>query len=61
MVAVRDDDAVLADGHGVELDVLAYALGVAGLEVESEGEGAHERGRKQQERQKEAWAGDRHV
>lgn len=51
MVAVGDDDAVLADGHGVELDVLADALGVAGLEVESEGEGAHERGRKQQERQ----------
>lgn len=30
------DDGVLAHGHGVELDVLGYALGVAGLELESE-------------------------
>lgn len=36
-VGVGPDDVVLADGHGVDLDLVGDALGVAGLEVESEG------------------------
>ena len=36
-VGVGPDDVVLADGHGVDLDLVGDALGVAGLEVEQEG------------------------
>ena len=38
-VGVGPDDVVLADGHGVDLDLVGDALGVAGLEVEPEGPG----------------------
>jgi hypothetical protein len=36
-VGVGPDDVVLADGHGVDLDLIGDALGMAELGVESEG------------------------
>ena len=36
MAVAGVDDAVLADGHGIGLDVFSYALGVPRLQIESE-------------------------
>jgi hypothetical protein len=45
-VGVGADDVVLADGHGVNLDLVGDALGVAGLEVEPQRAGRR-RGREE--------------
>jgi hypothetical protein len=51
-VGVRADDVVLADCHGVDLDLVGDALGVAGLEVEPEG-ASRRLGRKEEGGQEE--------
>lgn len=48
-VGVGADDVVLPDDHGVDLDLVGDALGVAGLEVEPEGARRPRRGREEEE------------
>lgn len=57
MAFVRVDDAVLADGHGIALDVLGDALGVARLQLEPD-RSARGREGQQQDRKQERTRSD---